>query len=91
MIHENEMLRLLLGAGVLIFALINERSLRRLPHREFLMASFYTLLFAWIVTVAEGFLWPHFLDHLEHVCYPISAALLAIWSWRTFRTREGSS
>jgi len=87
-IQENEVLTLLLGAGVLIFILINGQALKRLPSWKTLFAGFYVLLAGWVLTILEGLLWGTFLNILEHACYSASAVLVAVWCWKIYGSKK---
>ncbi len=57
MFHENEIVMLLLGVGVLILVLANRIRLKRVPASKILIAGFYIFLAGWAMTVLEGFFW----------------------------------
>jgi len=84
MIHENEIVMLSLGLGVLIFILGNRSQLNRFPSSRMLILGFYILLAGWALTVLEGFFWEAFLNYLEHACYSVATVLVAAWSWNVF-------
>ena len=89
MIQENEVIMLTLGIGVLIYMSINHFNLKRIPSFKILTFAFCTIVIGWALTVLEGFFWEAFLNFLEHMCYSISAILLAVWLWRVFgRSKE---
>lgn len=85
MIPENEVVMLLLGLGVLLFVLGNRSNLRRVPSSGILLASFGAFLTGVVLTVIESFFWEDVLNVLEHLCYAISAMLIALWCWKTLR------
>lgn len=84
MVQENEIIMLLLGAGVVLFILNNLPRLQRLPAWEILIAGFGCAMLGWILTILEGFFWPFALNLVEHVCYAASAVVIAIWCWNVF-------
>lgn len=84
MLEEREVVALLLTIGVLIFLLVNRARIRELPAAPLLLAAFGVLLGSRILTVLEGFLFRDYLDLAEHVCYAVSAVLLAMWCGRVF-------
>ena len=89
MIQANELVLLLFGLGGLIFILLNSARLKKLPEMPFLLHGFYSLLAAWVFTVAEGFVWPRTLNVLEHLAYLMSALLVLVWCIRlTYRRRK---
>ncbi len=90
MIQENELVVLLLGLGAVIFSQANRSRLRHVPSSGILLAGFYVLVAASLLTVLEGFFLEDALNFLEHVCYAIGALLIAAWCWKTFGRREAS-
>ena len=88
MFHENEIVMLLLGVGVLILLLANRIRLKRVPASKILIAGFYILLAGWAMTVLEGFFWEDLLNYLEHICYAASSLLVVIWCWKVFRSKN---
>ena len=89
MIQENEVIMLTLGLGVLIYMFIDRFYLKRIPSYKILTITFCTLVTGWALTVLEGFFLEAFLNFLEHMCYAISAILLAVWLWMVLgRSKE---
>jgi len=88
MIHENEIIMLLLGVGVLIFILTSRLRLKQIPASNILTAAFYIAFASWVLTVLEGLFWEGFLNYLEHICYAVSSILLAVWCWKTFAAKK---
>ena len=84
MVQENEVIVLLLGVGVLIFALTNRARLKHLPSPRLLLTGFCVLLLGWALTVLEEFLWGEELNVVEHLCYAGSAILVLVWVYRAF-------
>lgn len=95
MIYENEIIMLVLGLGVLVFAVANRDHLRQVPSFRVLMIGFCILVAAWGLTVSEEFFLEgtfgnSSLNFLEHLCYAMSGILIAFWCWLAFgRTEEG--
>lgn len=87
--HENEVITLLMGLGGLVFIQLNRLQLKYLPASKILLAGYYVLLLGWVLTVIEGFFWKEVLNLLEHITYAGSAILLAAWSWRVFGKEGG--
>lgn len=87
MIYENEIIMLILGSGVLIFTLFHQAQIKRIPNWRTLMAGFYILIAAWVLTVLEGFVWQSLLNYLEHLCYAVSSALVAVWCFKLVSQR----
>ncbi|MBN2123601.1 MAG: hypothetical protein JW821_04875 [Deltaproteobacteria bacterium] len=91
MIQQNEIITLLLGAGVFFFIELNRTALMKLPSWNLLRFAFYALLCGWILTVLEGLFWTDTLNFLEHICYAVSSLALAGWCYRVFgRGTSGS-
>jgi hypothetical protein len=88
MIHENEIIMLLLGIGVLIFILGNRLKLKRLPSSRILITGFCVLLVGWVMTVVEAYFWKDLLNLFEHICYTASSVLIATWSWKVFGRKK---
>jgi hypothetical protein len=88
MIHENEVVMLMLGVGVLVFVLESRTQLKQLPAPRTLISAFYVLLAGWMLTVLEGFFWEATLNYLEHLCYAVSAVLVTVWCWRVFLSKK---
>jgi hypothetical protein len=88
MVQENELITLLLGIGVLVFAVSNRLRLQRLPEWKFLVGALGLLFLGWILTILEGFFWESALNLLEHISYAASSVLLALWCWKVF-PKEG--
>jgi hypothetical protein len=90
MIEENEFIVFLLGLGAVIFSQANRSRLRHAPSPGILLAGFYVLVAGSLLATLEGFFLQDALNFLEHVCYAISAILMAAWCWKTFGRREAS-
>jgi len=88
MITESKIIVFLLGAATLAFVLLNKRSLRRIDHFKFLIASFFIILLSWFFAIAETFILNRLFNFLEHTCYIASAAYFFIWISKTARPKE---
>jgi 4-hydroxybenzoate polyprenyltransferase len=88
MIHDNELIMLILGIGALVLTLIYKAELKRIFAWKNLMASFYIFLAACVLTVAEAFLWPTYLNFAEHLFYTASAIFMAVWCFRASFTHK---
>jgi hypothetical protein len=89
MLHENELIMIVIGMTLLIFVLLNFHQLRQTPSFKLIFISYFLSAIGWISTVLEGFFWEQYLNLLEHFCYAASAILLAIWCWViSMKTRE---
>lgn len=90
MVNIDELIALLAGTGVLLFALAARSRLRQVPRVGLLVASFVALYLGWVATVAEGLLWPDALDLVEHLAGAAGALSLAAWCWQLgARSRRG--
>ena len=88
MIRENEIIMLLLGIGVLIFILGNRLSIQRVVKSRILIAGFCVQLAGWLLTVLESFFLEGLLNYFEHMCYAVSALLVAFWCLKVCRGKE---
>ena len=84
MLHENEVVMLLLGVGVFLFILLNISHIRRISYWKILIAGYSLLLAGWILTVLEGYFLESLLNFLEHMSYAMSAVVMAVWCFRVF-------
>ena len=84
MIQQNEIILLLLSIGCMIFILVNNQKVNRIPLAKTLIAGFYVLLAGYVFTIFEGLFWKDFLNVLEHICYTVSSILVAVWCWKIF-------
>lgn len=84
MVHENEIIMLILGIGVLVFTIIHRAKIKRIYAWRNFIAGFYILIAAWVFTIAERFIWGNYLNILEHICYMSSAVIITIWCFRLF-------
>jgi len=82
MLHENEVVMLLLGIIIFFFILRNKFQIRRIYAWKILITSYYLLLAGWGFTILESFLLETVLNMMEHLSYTISAVLLAFWCWK---------
>ncbi len=77
--QSNEIVTLILGICMVLFFFANRRQIRTFPQPVLYLASYATLVVAWLFTVAEGFVWPESLNYLEHVFYMLSSLLFFTW------------
>ena len=80
MVHENEIIMLVLGVGVFLFIIVNYARLKEYPSINTLITGFCFSLLGWILTVLEGFLLEATLNFAEHFCYFASALCVALWA-----------
>lgn len=90
MIHDNEVIMLLIGLGCLFFISSNNAKLRQVKDWKLITAGFLLMMCAWFATILEGLIWPDALNIIEHVCYTAGAIVTAIWFWRVF-IRDGKA
>jgi hypothetical protein len=84
MLHENEVVMLLLGVGIFLFMLMNISHIRHISFWKILIASYSLLLTGWILTVLEGYFLESLLNFLEHLSYAMSSLVLAVWCFKVF-------
>jgi len=79
MVHENEVVMLILGIGVLLFIVLNYSQLKRFPAINILIAGFCFTLTGWVFTILEGFMFETLFNLAEHSCYLAGALCVAQW------------
>ncbi len=77
MFQESEIVNLIFSLLITIFFLIFSRGYRR-PRFPFLYLGFLFMLFAYVFTVIEGFVFPVAFNLLEHFCYAMSGIFFLI-------------
>ena len=82
MIQENEILTIILGAGVLHFIILKYAELKENPSIGLLIPGFCLLFAAWVFSLLEAFFWETALNFIEHVLYLSSALCLLVWILR---------
>jgi hypothetical protein len=87
MIQQNELITFLVGFGVAIYILANYRRLSSIRDSKILVASYFTLLTGWFLTILEGFMMPVLINGLEHLSYAVSSILMATWCMTAFRDK----
>ena len=80
LLHENEVLMLIIGIGVLIFIVFNIGHIKNIKSWKLLLSGYFILLSAWFFTVLEGYILEKFLNIIEHLCYVFSSLIFVIWS-----------
>ena len=81
MLHENEMIMIVIGLTLLVFLVLNYRQLKQTPFFQLLFVSYCLSTTSWMMTVLEGFFFEASLNFIEHLCYASSAVLFAVWCW----------
>jgi hypothetical protein len=79
MLYDNEVVMLILGAGVAGFARLNYPHIKRIHSWKWLILSFYLMMGGWLFTILEGFFLEEIFNYLEHISYTLSGLVLAYW------------
>ena len=82
MFQEREIAQLMLGLGLLPVLWLVPIPRRR-PGFRLLYAGAGVMLASWVLTVAEGVVFPVFFNQLEHFCHLLAGLLFlaACWIW----------
>jgi hypothetical protein len=88
MLYDNEVVMLILGAGVFGFVWLNYPRIRRITAWKWLLLSFYLMMAGWCFTILEGFVMAQVFNYMEHICYLLSAVVLAYWCRRIMREKR---
>jgi hypothetical protein len=91
MLDENEVIMLLLGAGILVFTITNRSQIRRIPFSKHLMTAYYLLLAGWVATILEGFFLERYLNFIEHFLYAASAVIVSLWCLKATKNNKEES
>lgn len=91
MVHESEVIMLMLGVAVLVFLADQHHLLRRTTGYPFLFWIVLTLVVACSLTVLEGLVCGVICNFFEHLCYMLSCLLLFAWTWKTFAPGRDSN
>jgi hypothetical protein len=79
MIHENEILTVILGAGILHFIILKHAAMKENPSVGLLVPAFCILFSAWVLSILEAFFWAACLNFIEHFLYLLCALCLCAW------------
>ena len=82
--QQHDIVVLVLAAGAGAFALLSRERLSKMPAFPTIMFAYSFVIGACVLTVMQALIWPNMLDLLRHLCHGLSAALLAVWSWRAY-------
>ncbi len=82
MIHENELVMLLLSLGVVVFIILKRHKFRQFPGWKLLFSAFLFFAAASVFTVIETFFLNSFFNHMEHICYFMNGLTFLIWCFR---------
>jgi hypothetical protein len=66
MLHENEMIMIVIGLTLLVFLVLNYRQLKQTPFFQLLFVSYCLSTTGWMMTVLEGFFFEASLNFIEH-------------------------
>ena len=81
MFEEQELLILILGIGLLVYASFKRSDLASIPYSGIIAVAYLSMLISWALSVLEGYYYPYLLNILEHITCMIGSLLLAIWAW----------
>lgn len=84
---DDEIVMLALSSIGSIFCLSHRKAIAA-SEAQYLELALYIFTIACISTVAEGFLFPVFLNFLEHFTYLASMICIALWLYRTIRSKH---
>ena len=83
-IQENELITLIVACFVLIFIIVKRAELKSIPFSGILLLAYGVVFAGWTITVLESFFFPTAMNILEHICYAMSSAILALWCYKFF-------
>lgn len=89
MFQENEVISCILTVGVVLFVLVNYRTVVRIPHSHLLLSALLFFLLSNVFTICEGMWMERFYNALEHLTYMVSLIIMAVWCRAIYR-RGGS-
>ncbi len=90
MIETNELLTLLLAAGLWMFLFLNRFRVKQLPGFNIFSIALALLTSGWLLSILEGYLLPSVCNLLEHILYTAASILFALWSYRICSNRKVS-
>ena len=70
-----------MSTGVLLFMAVFFRRIVFIPSWRLLLAAFLIYWTSTVITIAEGFVFPAFLNFLEHLCRSAFPLLIIFWAW----------
>jgi hypothetical protein len=82
MIHENELVMMLLSLIVAVFIILKRHRFRQVPGWRLLFAALMFFTAASVFTVIETFFFNNFFNHMEHICYFMNGLAILIWCFR---------
>ena len=83
-VKPDEVVVLVLGLAVLVFLFTKAGRLKSLPHFGLFLASYVTLIAAWVLTILEDLFLRESMNLLEHFCYAGSTVFFLLWIGYTF-------
>jgi peptidoglycan/LPS O-acetylase OafA/YrhL len=87
MIHENELVMLLLSLGVAVFIILKRQRFRQFPGWQLFLAAFLFFAAASVFTVIETFFFNNFFNYMEHFCYFMNGLTILIWCFRAVNVK----
>jgi hypothetical protein len=81
MVQVSEVFIFLVSTGVLLFMAVFFRRIVFIPSWRLLLAAFLIYWTSTVITIAEGFVFPAFLNFLEHLCRSAFPLLIIFWAW----------
>lgn len=76
---ENEVVMLLLSLCVLVFIVLNIKSIVKIRHWQILLGAYISLVTASISTNLESYFYSDIYNMIEHISYAISGLLILVW------------
>lgn len=91
MIQENELLTLLVAAGLWLFIIFNRKRIAELQESGLFLAAFGALSAGWLFTMLEELFLADILNTIEHVSFTVGSILFALWIMRVFSGEKEAS
>lgn len=88
MIHENEIIMLLLGASIFLFIMRNHVWFSQIKAWKVIRTAYTILLLGWLFTVLEEYIFNNIFNWAEHICYALSSIILVMWFLRVIKTKK---
>lgn len=91
MLHENELVMLILSLGVTVFIILKKHKFRQFFGWKLLLSAFLFFAAGSIFTVIETFIFSNFFNHMEHIGYFMSGLTMLIWCLRAVTVKGGKN
>lgn len=91
MLHENELVMLLLSLGVAVFIIRKRHKFRLFTGWRLFFSAFLFFAAGSVFTVIETFIFNNFFNHMEHFCYFMSGLIILIWCFRAVTVKGGKN